>query len=142
MKTLRVSRMYHVKVGNTIAVLTENEAIRMRGELDRQFFDGGFPVKEAIIIAVCVFYHVTREQLFSRLRPESIVWPRQVAMYFMRHLTSDSLPAIGTIFSRDHGTILHGVRRVNDRASVEPAVSNELAAIKLEISRLLPKQTA
>lgn len=37
---------------------------------------------------------------------------RHLAMYLCRTLAGMSLPQIGSVFSRDHTTVLHGIRRI------------------------------
>lgn len=49
----------------------------------------------------------------SRTAP--IVAARQQAMWLCARDTPLSLPAIGRIFNRDHTTVLHAIRRENDR---------------------------
>ena len=45
-----------------------------------------------------------------------VAWPRQVAMYLARELTSETLPAIGREFGgRSHTTVLHAHKRTVER---------------------------
>jgi len=49
----------------------------------------------------------------SRRRPANIAFARQVAMFLSRKLTQSSLMEIGEAFGgRDHGTVIHAVRKV------------------------------
>ena len=46
-------------------------------------------------------------------RSQSIVYPRQVAMYLSRELTDSSLPKIGKEFGgRDHTTVIHATSKI------------------------------
>ena len=66
--------------------------------------------------AVCAYFEVAPDELLSHTRAPRIAWPRQVAMYLARELTSESLPAIGRQFEgRDHTTVLHACRRTAAR---------------------------
>jgi chromosomal replication initiator protein len=66
--------------------------------------------------AVVEQFGLTREELLSSTRVARIAWPRQLAMYLARELTSESLPAIGRLFGgRDHTTVLHAWRRTSAR---------------------------
>jgi chromosomal replication initiator protein len=66
--------------------------------------------------AACQRFGLSPEELLSSARTPRIAWPRQVAMYLARELTSESLPAIGRAFGgRDHTTVLHAWRRTSAR---------------------------
>ncbi|MDX6534349.1 MAG: chromosomal replication initiator protein, partial [Gaiellales bacterium] len=68
---------------------------------------------EQIQSAVCEIFHVSLADLRGDKRPQSIAYPRHIAMYLSRELTDASLPKIGTKFGgRDHSTVLHGVNKI------------------------------
>lgn len=58
---------------------------------------------------VCRYYRVTDEDMRGKSRKQSVVRPRQVAMYLGRRYTDQSLQAIGRSFNRYHATALHSV---------------------------------
>ena len=58
---------------------------------------------------VCKYYKLTTKELVSRSRKQSIVRPRQVAMYLSRRYTDQPLQAIGKSFNRYHATALHAI---------------------------------
>lgn len=63
-------------------------------------------------------FGVSTEELLSASRSARVAWPRQLAMFLARELTSDSLPVIGRHFGgRDHTTVLHACRRAQARIS-------------------------
>lgn len=52
----------------------------------------------------------------SRRRPASIAFPRQIAMYLSRQMTSSSLQDIGEAFGgRDHGTVIHANKVIESK---------------------------
>jgi chromosomal replication initiator protein len=70
--------------------------------------------------AACAYFGVSLQDLNSPGRRARIAWPRQVAMYLARELTSESLPSIGRCFGgRDHTTVLHAWRRTTARLEVD-----------------------
>jgi chromosomal replication initiator protein len=72
--------------------------------------------------AACDHFGLSAEELLSSARTPRISWPRQVAMYLSRELTSESLPAIGRHFGgRDHTTVLHAWRRTSARIASDEA---------------------
>ena len=68
---------------------------------------------ERIQELVCDRFGVTLSELTSERRAQSIVYPRQVAMYLSRELTDSSLPKIGKHFGgRDHTTVIHATSKI------------------------------
>lgn len=61
---------------------------------------------------VCKYYKVSLTDLTSRSRRQTIVRPRQVAMYLSRRYTDHSLQTIGRSFNRYHATTLHALKAV------------------------------
>jgi chromosomal replication initiation ATPase DnaA len=51
----------------------------------------------------------------SRIRTQSYVVPRHVAMFLARELTKHSLEEISKCFVRDHGSVTHAVRSIGKR---------------------------
>lgn len=75
---------------------------------------------QTIINAVTDFYGVKVTDLQSKRRQRSIALPRQVCMYLARRNTRYSLEEIGGYFGgRDHTTVMHAVRTIDDRREVD-----------------------
>lgn len=75
---------------------------------------------EEIQAEICNRYAITMGQLLSGERTQSLVTPRQLAMYISRKYTNRSLPEIAKMFDKSHATILHGVKSITKRLDVEP----------------------
>ena len=70
---------------------------------------------ENIQKSVAQYYNIKQADLLSDTRRRSIARPRQIAMALSKNLTTKSLPEIGAAFGgRDHTTVLHACRKVND----------------------------
>lgn len=75
-------------------------------------------------------YNVARADLLSPRRARSIVRPRQVGMYLAKKLTPRSLPEIGRRFGgRDHSTVLHAVRKIEELLQVDDQLAREVALL-------------
>ncbi|MEM0964036.1 MAG: helix-turn-helix domain-containing protein, partial [Bacteroidota bacterium] len=64
------------------------------------------------------------------------VQARQVAMYFSKEITNHSLKTIGLHFGgRDHSTVIHAVRSVEDQVDTDPNFREMVNAVqkKLEL---------
>ncbi len=61
-------------------------------------------------------YDLRLADMTSKRRPANIALPRMVAMYLSRRLTTSSLNEIGDAFGgRDHGTVLHANRTIEEK---------------------------
>lgn len=61
---------------------------------------------------VCKNYRISTSEIISRSRKQSIVQPRQIAIYLSRRYTDLSLQTIGKSFNRYHATALHSIGAV------------------------------
>ena len=80
---------------------------------------------------VAEFFQISAEDIRSKKRSSNIAFPRQIAMYLCRKLTSESFPKIGTeVGGKDHSTVMHSVEKIE----VEIQNNKDLAGIveKLE----------
>jgi chromosomal replication initiator protein len=94
---------------------------------------------EEIQRIVARHYNVSKQDLLSNRRTRTIVKPRQVAMYLAKMLTPRSLPEIGRRFGgRDHTTVLHAVRKIEDLVGADTKLAQELELLK----RLIIEQSA
>ncbi len=86
--------------------------------------------------AVAEYYDVRVADMTSRRRPNSIAFPRQIAMYLSRSLTKNSLIDIGEAFGgRDHGTVIHAYKKVVERIKSENDVKEAVARIESQLRR-------
>jgi chromosomal replication initiator protein len=84
--------------------------------------------------ATCEHFGLSSEELLSTSRTPRIAWPRHVAMYLARELTSESLPAIGRHFGgRDHTTVLHAWRRTSARITQDPAAREAVEKLRAQL---------
>ncbi|UOM33439.1 chromosomal replication initiator protein DnaA [Acuticoccus sp. I52.16.1] len=76
-------------------------------------------------------FNVSRQDLVSARRTKVIVRPRQIAMYLSKTLTPRSLPEIGRRFgNRDHTTVLHAVRKVEDLITKDTQMAEDIETLK------------
>ena len=70
------------------------------------------PTPSLIVSEVCQYYGIEEQVLRSTLKNKNTAEARQVAMYLIRTMTNLSLPEIGREFDRDHTTVMHGLKKV------------------------------
>jgi len=91
---------------------------------------------ELIQKRVAEHFDIRLADMTSKRRPESIAFPRQIAMFLARQMTDTSLTAIGEAFGgRDHGTVLHACRLVKDRMEVDANVRQVVSYLEKQLLR-------
>lgn len=113
-------------VGRAISLDTTQEVLR---DLLRSN-DQRLTVEE-IQRKVAEYFNIKMSDMVTNRRMQNIARPRQVAMYLAKQLTSKSLPEIGRKFGgRDHTTILHAVKKVQELASDDFDFANDVEILK------------
>jgi chromosomal replication initiator protein len=86
---------------------------------------------EEIQKRVSAHFNVRIADMHSARRARAVARPRQVAMYLSKQLTSRSLPEIGRKFGgRDHTTVMHAVRKVEELATQDPAFAEDVELLE------------
>jgi len=84
---------------------------------------------------VASHYNISRADILSSRRTANVVRPRQIAMYLSKVLTLRSLPEIGRRFGgRDHTTVLHAVRKIEDLSSKDKGLAEVIELLKRILS--------
>ncbi|MBD5092129.1 MAG: chromosomal replication initiator protein DnaA [Clostridiales bacterium] len=84
-----------------------------------------------IVGAVCKYYKISTDDIFSKKKTKNIVEPRMVAIYLITELLPTPLVQIGEIFGgRDHTTIIHARDKITDEIKTNPRVRITVADIK------------
>jgi len=80
---------------------------------------------------VANYYNIRLQDMRSKKRTRNVAFPRQVAVYCCKQLTSLSLPEIGEAFGgRDHTTVLYAVRKIDEMMQ-----GNE--SLEVEVERMM-----
>jgi chromosomal replication initiator protein len=75
-------------------------------------------------------YGLKQADLISPGRARALARPRQAAMWLAKQLTTRSLPDIGRRFGgRDHTTVLHAVRRIEELRLADARLASDLEAL-------------
>ncbi len=86
---------------------------------------------EEIQKKVAAHFNIKLNEMTSQRRAREVARPRQIAMYLAKQLTSRSLPEIGRKFGgRDHTTVLHAVRKVEELRSTDSAFADDLDLLR------------
>jgi chromosomal replication initiator protein len=80
-----------------------------------------------ILRRVAEVFHVKPQDLRAKTRTKAVAFPRQLAMYLARQLTSDSYADIGRGFGgKDHTTVLHAVNKIDGLLQQDPKLRRTL----------------
>ncbi|MEI8175779.1 MAG: chromosomal replication initiator protein DnaA [Candidatus Omnitrophota bacterium] len=89
---------------------------------------------ELIQKKVAEYFDIRLSDMRVKKRSKIIAYPRQIAMYLARELTSHSLPEIGDQFGgRDHTTVLHAYDKIHKEAKANPTIQGLLNKLVFEI---------
>jgi hypothetical protein len=101
------------------------------------------PSISMIVSTVAAFYDLTLIEICSNHRSAAIVWPRHVATWLCKKLTTHSFPFIGRhLGGRDHTTCINACRRVEARLKDDERFADEIHVIKLRIAKKLLAESA
>lgn len=90
---------------------------------------------ENIQKTVAEYFKIRVSDLLSKKRTRSIARPRQIGMALSKELTNHSLPEIGDAFGgRDHTTVLHACRKVEDLKINEPRIMEDYSNLMRTLS--------
>ena len=96
------------------------------------------PTPSLIINQVCKFYSIDETVLRGTLKNKGTAEARQVAIYLIRQLTNLSTPDIGKEFGKDHSTIIHSIKKVeNALKSGDDNLRNHIRDITANINSSL-----
>ncbi len=75
-------------------------------------------------------FGLKQADLISERRTRAVARPRQAAMWLAKQLTTRSLPDIGRRFGgRDHTTVIHAVRRIDELRANDPQLARDLEVL-------------
>ena len=103
------------------------------GVLGRHRDEGPVLSPERIRETVARRWRVRAEALASKRRTKDLTVPRQVAMYLIKETLDTSLVRIGELFGgRDHSTVIHSIRKVEDQMERDPVFREQVDAARAE----------
>ncbi len=99
--------------------------------------EGEVQVDATVIMeATAKYFAISMADLTGASRVAMIASARQIAMYLCRELTDLSLPKIGAKFGgRDHTTVLHSVRKINEKMGEDRNLFNQVTELTNRIKQ-------
>jgi len=85
-------------------------------------------------------FNLKQADLLSERRTRSVARPRQIAMYLCKQHTTRSYPDIGRRFGgRDHTTVLHGVRKIEELMPQDDQIARDVEALTRKLRGQNPR---
>ena len=110
--TVKKIRAYHDLDNMELTVPNVSRAIKDMYNKEKA---ENLPTPNLIIGEVSRFYNIEESVIRGTLKNKNTAEARQVAMYLVRKLTNLSLPDIGKEFGRDHSTVIHSLKKVEQQ---------------------------
>ncbi len=113
--------------------LPDMELVRevLHGLIDRQSRLTGETIRDFI---GCQF-NVSVEELQSRSRKRAVTFPRQVAMFLTRKYTEESLADIGSLYNRDHSTVLHAIKVITHGMARKTSIKEQMKILCTKLKK-------
>lgn len=89
--------------------------------------------EDKIIEVVGSYYHLTENQIKSKVRTSQIALARQICMYLCRTLIGTPYIQIGKIFGRDHSTVMSSCEKVDLMLKTDLELQSALSALKKQL---------
>ncbi|NOY52071.1 MAG: chromosomal replication initiator protein DnaA [Deltaproteobacteria bacterium] len=122
-----------IKLGAVASLTSRDISVGLAQEVLKDFLNEKEKIVSIALIQrfVVEHYKVKIADLKSKKRNQSIVLPRQVAMYLCRNLTDSSLPEIGKNFGgKDHTTVIHACKNIDTKIKTNPELANTIQQLK------------
>ena len=85
---------------------------------------------------VAEYFEVRPSDMTAKRRSRNVVYPRHIAMFLSREMTSLSLPEIGEQFGgRDHTTVLHAYQKIKKDTKKDPKTKSLVDKLSVEIKK-------
>jgi chromosomal replication initiator protein len=86
---------------------------------------------ELIQKTVAEKYNLSIKDLIGKRRTQHIIYPRQIAMYLCRRLTTCSYPEIGGLFGgRDHSTVIHANKVIVEKLNNDIPLKKDIESLE------------
>jgi len=99
---------------------------------DRSFYKNDV---QRIQRVVCDYYKISIEQMKGKKKNNEVNFPRQIAIYLCRELTTESFPKIGSYFGgRNHSTIISAYQRIENELKINEDLKGVIKELKKKLT--------
>ncbi|MGM0530451.1 MAG: helix-turn-helix domain-containing protein [Bacteroidota bacterium] len=120
----------NIKNPYTIPGINNKERFSLKIEKKKRII---IPSTQEILYAVCKYFEQDPYQVHKKTRKREVVQTRQIAMYFAKMFTKDSLQTIGDkIGGKDHATVLHACKTVENLCDSDKSYWRNIEDLKAQ----------
>ena len=84
---------------------------------------------------VCDYYKISIDQMKGKNRNNAVNFPRQIAIYLCRELTTESFPKIGSYFGgRNHSTIISADKKIREALNSNESLRQVIKDLKRDLT--------
>lgn len=108
--------------------------------VEKSLHDVIFPNKKKVITpafiidVVAEHFEINVSEIYSDKRDNRIVIPRQIAMYLSRKHTDCSTLELENVFKRDHSTVLHGIKAIENKITNDPEIAAKVDVLTKKLN--------
>jgi chromosomal replication initiator protein len=88
---------------------------------------------QQVIERVSKYFLIEATAMLGKSRDKTTARARQLAMYLIRELTDLTLDDIGKLFGRDHSTVIHALKKIEDEKDVNSEISDAIRDVQANI---------
>ena len=89
---------------------------------------------EYIIEKIADYYNITPDEIIGKGKTRNVANARQMSIYLIRKLTGQTLEDIGKLIGRDHSTVLHSIRKVEESLTTDPSLADTVRDVTANIT--------
>ena len=89
---------------------------------------------EYIVEKIADYFNLTPEEITGKGKTRNVANARQMAIYLIRKLTGQTLEDIGKLIGRDHTTVLHSIRKVEENLASDPRLADTVRDVTANIT--------
>ncbi len=89
---------------------------------------------EYIVEKIADYFNLTPEEITGKGKTRNVANARQMAIYLIRKLTGQTLEDIGKLIGRDHTTVLHSIRKVEENLASDPELADKVRDVTANIT--------
>ncbi len=109
----------------------------------RKFVPLGKLTKEEILKVICRELQMNFDEVKNRkTRLKEFVYARQLYSYFAKKYTKENLTNIGKFISKDHATVIHSIKQVNNFLDVDKQMQLQVNKINNALNSRVVNHTA
>ena len=125
---------FHAAFSGKADLTVEEAEERLHAQIAEEITSRSISIED-IQRTVAEFFNLTIADLLGTKRTKNIAEPRMVAMALARELTTDSSTAVGAAFGRNHATILHAEKQVEQICAKDDNMRRSVAQIKRKLQK-------